>query len=292
MRQSNPKIKKLVIYYRPEMSRAKEQEKKLLAQLKKGHPEIKILNSKNPPRNKKGAPDAVLVLGGDGTILEAAHRYHQWKSLIMGFNLGRVGFMASVRNEKDFSKSLEMLLNGQYQAIPRLMISATLMRKNKNLAKFNAVNEVSIQHLMGMVQLKVEIDGHPLQYINGSGLLVATGTGSTAYNLSAHGPIVMPDVRCFIITELLDHNIPTPSIIIKRNREIAIIIEGFRKQNKFTINKSGRKADVVLATDGYDIIPLQKGDKIIMRESKYEIKFVEMDKNYFFQSLQEKFAFR
>lgn len=292
MKKSNNSIKRLVIYYRKGVSQAKKWEKKLVAWLKNNQPAIQILNSQKLPRWKKEAPQAVLVLGGDGTILEAAHRYHLWNPLIMGFNLGRVGFVASVRKEEDFLRGLKFLFQWQYRAEPRLMISATLIRKNKKVVSFNAINEIAVQHLLGIVRLKIQIEDHPLQYINGSGVLVATASGSTAYNLSAHGPIVMPDIKCFIITELLDHNIPTPSVIIKRNRRITVTVEDFRKQNRFTISKTRKKADVVLATDGYDIIPLQKGDKILIRESKYPVRFVEIEKHYFFKSIQEKFAFR
>ena len=286
------KIKKVAIFYRPEIPKAKAWHKKITAWLKTNQPQVKILSSQRPPRNKKEAPELVIALGGDGTILEAAHRYHKWDPLVLGLNLGRVGFVASVRQEKDFLKGLDLTLKGKYKADPRLMISAALSRKNKTVAKFHAINDVSIQSLSGLVQLKVSIGDHPLQHINGSGVLVATATGSTAYNLSLHGPIVMPNIRCFIITEISDHNIPTPSIIIKRDRTITINIEDFRKQNKFIIAKSSKMADVVLSTDGYDIIPIQKNDKIIIKESKSQIRFAELDKHYFFKSLQEKFAFR
>ncbi|OGY63298.1 MAG: hypothetical protein A3I89_00045 [Candidatus Harrisonbacteria bacterium RIFCSPLOWO2_02_FULL_41_11] len=290
MKHSN--FKRAAIFYRSETAKGRAWNKKITAWLQENYPQIKILNSEKPPKNKKTAPDLVIALGGDGTILEAARRYHTYNSLIIGLNLGRIGFLASIRKEENFLSGLGLMLKGKYKADPRLMISAALYRKNKTVVKLRAVNDVSVQNLSGLVQLKISVKGHPLQNINGSGVLVATATGSTAYNLSLHGPIVMPNIRCFIITEISDHNIPTPSVVIKRDETIVIDVEDFRKQNKFIIAKTGKKTDVILTIDGFEIIPLQKGDKIIIQESQHAIHFAELDKNYFFKSLQEKFAFK
>jgi NAD+ kinase len=287
----NKKITKLVIFYRKDMVAARDWEKKIVKWLGTTYPKIKILSSKKTPSDTKRAPDLVIALGGDGSILEAAHHYHKWGPLVMGLNLGQVGFIASVREEENFLKGIDTVLKGNFRADPRLMILATLVRKNKPDVKFHSLNDISVQSLSGMVKLKVSIENYPFQYINGSGVLVATATGSTAYNLSLHGPIVMPNIRCFIITEIADHNIPTPSIVINRDRTITVDVEDFRKLNRFLIAGNRKKVDVALFTDGYKIIPLEKGDEIIIRESKKTVRFVELDKHYFFKSVQEKFAF-
>ncbi len=286
------KIQKVLIFSRPEVSRSRIISKKLTSWIKANHPSVKVSQKTSLPKSKREAPDVILVLGGDGTILEAAPKYRKWNPLIMGFNLGRIGFIASVRKEENFVKALELLFKGKYKADPRMMISADLVRNDKTIGKLHALNEITIQNLFGMVKLKVEIEDHPLQYIHGSGVMVATASGSTAYNLSAHGPIVMPNIRCFIITELLDHNIPTPSIVIKRKHKITITVEDFRKYDRFIITETGKKADVILSADSSELLPLQKGDKIVMRESKYQTRFVEIEKHYFLKSIQEKFAFR
>lgn len=292
MKQVSPKIRRVTIFFRKDVPKTSEWKKKISAWLKKNRPEIEVLSPGAKITDRSGAPDLVIALGGDGTILEAVRTYMHWDPLILGLNLGHVGFIASVREEKNFIKGLEKFFAGDYKADPRMMISAKLIRDKKIAAEFNAMNEITIQHLLGLVRLKVEIEDHPLQYIHGNGVLVATATGSTAYNLSAHGPIIMPDIRCFIITELFDHNIPTPSIVIKRNRSITITVEDFRRMNKFIIAETGEKGDVILTADGPDIIALEKGDKIVLKESKHEIRLVELENHYFFKSLQEKFAFK
>src|SRR3989338_10257712 len=108
-----------------------------------------------------------------------------------------------------------------------MMMTAQVKRKNKVIFKAEALNEVVIKNPLGMVKLEARIADHPVKYIQGTGILVSTATGSTAYNLSAHGPIVMPDIKCFIITEVLDHSIPSPSIIVKHSNPIGIKVISF-----------------------------------------------------------------
>ena len=122
--------------------------------------------------------------------------------------------------------------------------------------------------------------------------MVSTATGSTAYNLSAHGPIVMPDIKCIIITELSDHSIPSPSVVVKYDNAINVKIISFRKTGVLSLSKSGQKLDVVLMADGESPFPLEEHDEVIIQSSPHLIKFAELEKNYFFKSLQEQFGFK
>lgn len=285
-------FKKIQFYFRPDIPRAKQWENKLKRLIRKSCPQISVLEANDLPRTKKRAPQLLIVLGGDGAILEAAQKFQRWSPKILGFNLGHVGFLASVRMPKHFLPSLQKVLNGNYRIVPRMLIQAKVIRHKKTIFSGYALNDISIQNLLGLVDLKIEVEGHPVQYIHGTGVIVATATGSTAYNLSAHGPIVMPDIKCLIITEVLDHNIPTPSLIIKRNRVIEVVVNGFRKNDRFIIRKTGEAADVILAADAERIVALRKGDRIIIKKSERLMRFIELEKNYFFKSLQEKFAFK
>ncbi len=285
-------FRKIQFYYRSDVLRTKGFEKSLSAVISKHYPTLKILESNTIPRRRKDAPDLLIVLGGDGTILEATQRFQHWHPLVLGLNLGHVGFLASVRSSKHFTDSIRKVLSGNYRLVPHMLIRATIERKRKIIFSGYALNDIAVQNLLGMVDIGVYVEGHRVQKIHGTGVLVATATGSTAYNLSAHGPIVMPDIKCFIITELHDHSIPTPSLIIKRNRTITLIIDAFRKTNNFLIRKTGEPADVVLATDSERVIALEKGDKIVIKRSERLVRFIELEKNYFFKSLQEKFEFR
>lgn len=285
-------FKKIAFYYRPGTSQALRWEKKLSLWLNKHYPRVTIFPSEIIPKTRKDAPDLLIVLGGDGTILEASQRFQRFHPLIFGLNLGHIGFLASVRDKKNFIGGLSGVLQKKYRIVPRMLIRAAVERRGKTIFSGYALNDIAVQNLLGLVNISVFVDGHRVQYIHGSGVLVATATGSTAYNLSAHGPIVMPDIKCLIITELLDHGIPTPSLIIKRNRTIVLQVEEFRKKDQFIIATTGESADVVLATDTERVIALQKGDRIVVRRSERLIRFAELEKNYFFKSLQEKFGFQ
>lgn len=236
-------------------------------------------------------PEVVIVLGGDGTILEAARKYHETGSIILGLNLGNVGFLASVRNESNFFKFLDIFFQGKYKIIERMMLSAQVERGKKIVFTAEALNEVVVKNPLGLVELQVKIEDHPVKYIRGTGILISTATGSTAYNLSAHGPIVMPDIKCFIVTEILDHSIPSPSVVVKYNNTVKIEVIKYRKTGALSLSKNNKKIDVVLMADGESIFPLEERDKIIIKSSSHLIRFAETEKNYFFKSLQEKFGF-
>ena len=268
-------------FYRPGVKKAKLWSEKVEKWLVRNYPKIKI-NNKNPR--------ILIVLGGDGTILEASKKYQ--RSTILGLNLGHVGFLASIRNEKNFLPHLKKFFKGDYRLTKKMMLSAEVVRNKKIVFSTSALNDVAIINPINMVDLAIKVEGHEFQYIHGTGALVSTATGSTAFNLSAHGPLIMPDIKCFILTELWDHSIPTPSLIVKRNREIEIKVADFRERGLISITKTNQPVDILLISDGETIFPLKKNDLIKIRRSPRLIKFVEIEKNYFLKSLKEKFAFR
>lgn len=278
----NSQISTYHLFYRPNNKRAVFWAKKIDLFIKKSFPGIKRDSKK---------PEIVIALGGDGTILESARKYHELDSIILGLNLGKVGFLASVRNEKDFTKTLINVFRGKYRIIERMMLSANVERKGKNIFNAEALNELVVKNPLGMVDLEAEVDGHIVKYIRGTGILVATATGSTAYNLSAHGPIVVPDIKCFVITELLAHNIPSPSMIINHQNVIKIKVSSYRPSGVISLSKSSQKFDVLVSADGNSVFPLQEKDLVIIKSSPHSVKFVEVEKNYFFKSLKEKFRF-
>ena len=272
----------IIIYYDVRNKKAVRWSGRILRWIKQSRHGIKIGSPK---------PKFVIVLGGDGTILEAARKYKNTGAIIVGLNLGRVGFLASARKEKEFIPCLKKLFSGRYKTLKRLMLQAIVIRKNKVVFKTDALNEIAAQNILGMAELEVSVENHPIQYVHGTGLLVSTATGSTAYNLSARGPIVMPDIKCFIITEILDHNMPTPSMVIKRDRKISLKVLGLRNSSSIPGMDRGEN-NLILISDGKTIFPLKKGDVVKIKRSEQLIKFAEFEKNYFFKSLQKKFAFR
>lgn len=236
-------------------------------------------------------PDVVFVFGGDGMIIRSIKSFGYNQALFIGMNLGKVGFLTSVRHQKDFLKSTEMFLKGDYFVSQRSLLRVEVIRNNQIVFKDNVLNEVVVQSLIGMVNLDVKIDGFPFQNIYGTGVLVSTTTGSTAYNLSAHGPLVMPNIECMILRELMDHNIPTPSLITSKDKKITIDVVDFRKKDIVKIKQSGKMldADVLLVSDGQNLFPLEKQDKILVKTNIKKIDIVEFEKDYFLSSLKDKF---
>lgn len=258
-------------------------EKKITQWLKKKYPKVKVMK-----KNGK----TIIVLGGDGTILETARKFQNHRSVILGLNLGQVGFLASIREEKNFLAGLDKFFKGKYWVAKRMMLQANVVRNNKIIFTTNALNEIAVQNLLGMVELEIGIDGDPIQHIRGTGVLISTATGSTAFNLSAHGPIIMPDMDCLVITEVLDHDIPSPSVVVKKNKQIRLKVLSFRERGLLLVSQTGEKADVILTADGATLFPLKEKDIVSMGSSSKSANFVELEKNYFFKSLQEKFSFK
>lgn len=276
-------IKTLGFFHRPENGEAATWVKKISRWILKHYPEVKIAEKK---------PDCLLVLGGDGSFLEAARGYQKQNPIILGLNLGRVGFLASIREPKKFLKGLNQFLMGGFNVSERIMLEATVLRKGKIVWRSYSLNDVVAHNLLGVSEIEVSIEHHPIQYIRGTGVMVATATGSTAYNLSAHGPIVMPSIKCLIVNELLDHNIPTPSIVVDSAEKIRIKIIDFRKHGLLALAKNKKPVDVILSSDGENIFPLAEGDIVTVKSSPRLVRFAELEKNYFLKSLQEKFAFK
>lgn len=275
--------KKIAFFYHPDNKKAAIWAKKIKIWLGKNHPDIKLTDRK---------PEAIIVLGGDGTILQATRQFERAHPMILGLNLGTVGFLASAREPEQFIPTLNKFLLGNYVLARRMMLSAEVVRKRKKIFRTNALNEIAVQNLLGVVEAEVDIEGYTAQFVRGSGLLIATATGSTAYNLSAHGPIVMPDIKCLIITELLDHNLPTPSMVVGPDKKVSVRVISFQRNGALELKKGGRAVDTVLIGDGDTLFPLQKDDVITVKESSHFVEFVEFDPNYFLKSLKEKFAFK
>ncbi len=275
-------IKRIGLFYNDKNRKAQYWVKELQAFIQKIDKGIVFTNER---------PDVIFVLGGDGMIIRAVKSSNYGQVLFMGLNLGKVGFLTSVRNQKDFLRAIQSFLKGDYFVSSRGLLRVEVIRNNEVVFKDNVLNEVVVQSLIGMVNLDVKIDGFPFQNIYGTGALVSTTTGSTAYNLSAHGPLVMPNIECMILRELMDHNIPTPSLIVSKDKKIIIDVVDFRKKDVVKI-KQGTKmidADVLLVSDGCSLFSLEKGDKVLVKSNVKKIDIVEFDKDYFLTSLKEKF---
>lgn len=276
-----PKPETISFYRRRDNTAAAAWEKRLIRLIRKSFPKVRVVTAD---------AQATVVLGGDGTIIEAVRLLANTDTLFLGLNLGTVGFLAAERKPAKFERALRTLLTGKAREERRMGLSITVRRRNREVYATTSLNEASVMNPMGMVGIDVSVDGHLLQHVHGSGIMVSTPTGSTAFNLSAHGPIIDPRIECMVVTEILDHSVPTPSIVIPPALTVSLRVTDFRKRG--TIIVAGRRspADVVLAAGGWAECALEKDDVITVRRAPSIVRFAQVNPHHFYISLHEKFS--
>jgi len=232
-------------------------------------------------------PELVIVIGGDGAILAAIAQYRDPETVFLGINRGTVGFLASVDKHHDYIEVIESYLAGKLGVSKRVLVSAEVNRDGEMIYQADALNEVVISSPLSVVDLKIAVDGMKYMRLSGTGVLISTATGSTAYNLSAHGPILTPQVSGLIVTELLDHSVPTPSLVVGHEQSIKVKIGRFKRQGQLKLS-NGYPADVVLDADGSSLFSLAESDEVKLSKSDRKIQFVEYDQYDFFARLHNK----
>lgn len=280
---AHQKITKVSFYSREGNAEAQEWQTKIVAWLREQHPDV-VLDA--------GAPEALIVLGGDGTIMEAARKYACANIVLVGINLGQLGFLASVDDPKNFPTMLDKFFAGDFESHPGMIIQAQVVRSGKTIFSADAFNEVVVQNPLGLVEIAVHIAGEVIEEIRGSGVLVATPSGSTAYNLSAHGPVIVPNIQCLVVTELFDHDLPTPSLVVPLSEEITLDIKNFREHKLLELKSTNESADVLLIADGTPVYVLQRGDVVRVTQAPSSFTLAVLERNHFFKSLRSKFSFK
>ncbi|MFZ2049117.1 MAG: NAD(+)/NADH kinase [Minisyncoccia bacterium] len=279
----NKQIQKISFYSRIDNTEAKHWQSKILEWLKDNYPNIAV---------EEEHSDAVIVLGGDGAIMEASRMNAKSGAVIVGINLGNLGFLSSINNPIDFPLMLEKLFKGDFQIHKGMLVKAVVIRDGKEVFSAEAFNEVVVESPLGMVELDVVIDGEVVEEIRGSGALVATPFGSTAYNLSAHGPIVSPNIECLIVTELFDHDIPSPSLVIPTTETIKLVVQNFRENKLLKISATNEPVDVLLIADGQASFVLKQKDEVNITKTDSSFSLAILEHNHFFKSLRSKFSFK
>jgi NAD+ kinase len=177
-------------------------------------------------RTLSGLPDLVVSVGGDGTFLETMIRVKDLDIPVAGINTGRLGFLANI-SEEEISNSLDLLCNEDFEIIERSLLE---IRESSGLFEGSspiALNEITIQKAdLNMITITVHVDGIYLNTYWADGLIISTATGSTAYNLSAGGPILSPEDESIIISPISPHNLTIRPIIISGNSRLTLVVEG------------------------------------------------------------------
>ena len=219
--------------------------------------------------------DFIITLGGDGTLLRAAAVLHGAGIPILGINLGHLGYLTEVADRNQIPEVIGLMLSGRYTRDVRSMIRAELYRDGVMIREGIALNEVLISRLRGVSILRFGIycDGLELSHYASDGIIVATPTGSTAYNLSAGGPIVSPHAPVHILTPVSSHSLTTRPVILEDTGEIEIHAESDNQ---------------ILSFDGGNLAELVKGDIVRIRKAEETTTLVQIHTDSFLKTLREK----
>jgi NAD+ kinase len=219
--------------------------------------------------------DLIIVLGGDGTLLSAARVVAGCNIPLFAVNLGHLGFLTAIRVEELYPE-LERALKGEHRIGRRRMVDCELLRNGEIIGSYSALNDVVItkSELARMIDLDAHVDNHFVAAYKADGLIIATPTGSTAYSLSAGGPVIFPSVNAFCITPICPHMLTNRPVIVPDSSVIQILNHGEDR--------------TYLTIDGQVGEPLSKGDRIVCRSSPKTIQLIRPPKMLFFDVLREK----
>lgn len=219
--------------------------------------------------------DMVIAVGGDGTIIHKAKLAAALDKPVLGVNAGTLGFTAGL--ERDELSLLPNLLSGQYLEERRFMLSAKVVSGGKTTA-YRALNDAVVSgETSSIIQYEMALGENGGYQCRADGFIVATPTGSTAYSLSAGGPVIQPDMNCLIYTPVCPHSLFNRSVIFGGDTRLTVAIP----QNKHR---------VFLTVDGESPIPLCSGDRLEFCRSELSARFVKLGKQNFFDVLSQKIA--
>src|SRR2546423_2175793 len=214
--------------------------------------------------------DLIVVLGGDGTMIAAARLLDNRDVPVIGINYGNLGYLTEVRVE-EMNAALDPALAGDYRLDPRMMLAAELTRGGEALLRNRVLNDVVISKsaLARIIEIETRFDGQLVNCFRADGLIVSTPTGSTAYNLSAGGPIIYPSMNAIVITPICPHTLSNRPLLVPDDAEIELIL------------KTG-KEDVALTLDGQVGYAMELDDRVVIKKSRTTFNLVQpLNRNYF-----------
>lgn len=220
--------------------------------------------------------DLVVVLGGDGTMISTARLVGDGDVLVLGINYGSLGYLTDFRIEEMFP-ALEAIIAGDYEIDRRVMLDAEHWRGADKLIAGRVLNDVVINKaaLARIININVNLNGLFVNTFRADGLIVATPTGSTAYNLSAGGPIVYPSMNAVVLTPICPFTLTNRPIVVPDAAEIELILDD-------------ENEGVVLSLDGQTGYPMIARDRVLIRKSKATFNLVQPANRNYFDVLRDK----
>lgn len=229
---------------------------------------------------RAGDVDAVFVFGGDGTMLRALNRYACYGLPLLGINLGRVGFLLELQ-EDELTCALDLICRQEYQVEHRMMLRIQAHCQGGDIDTY-AVNEVSISRGLSqrMIALDAFVGSTLVDHYIADGVVVASPTGSTAYSLSAGGPIVSPDVHCFVLNPICPHTLQSRPIVLSHRERITL-----------RIRMKEERPGILLSIDGQGVCQMRNLEEATVSRSPYDAKLIRFDKERnFFSLLRDKLS--
>jgi NAD+ kinase len=225
---------------------------------------------------RAGEGQLLIALGGDGTLLAANRMAAPHGTPVLGVHVGgpaSFGFLTETTPEHA-CEALESVLDGRLEVEERLMIRAEVVRAGGVVARAHGLNDLVIRAQQRMLKMRVTVRGNYIATYAADGIIVATPTGSTAYNLAAGGPVVHPSVQTVLLTPICPHTLNVRSLLVGVDHPIQVVMEG------------GGVRDVTLLTvDGQQSVPLEPGDEITFSRSEQTGRFVSLDGAGFYQKV-------
>ena len=214
----------------------------------------------------------LITIGGDGTLIRAARDLAGSNIPILGVNRGHLGYLNQVNREDALEPVLNMLLEDRYQVESRMMLSGKAIRGGTVLMKDIALNEIALirKSVLKALRFQVYVNGEYLSRYSADGIIVSTPTGSTAYNMSAGGPLVAPGARMIIMTPICSHELNARSIVLEPEDEVRIEVSG-----------DGQ----VAAFDGDTFVELGEGDQLVISRSAVITPMIRLRQISFMQNL-------
>ncbi len=228
-----------------------------------------------PPSQLPARADVFAVFGGDGTLLYGARLAAGSATPILGVNLGSLGFLTEVKLG-EMRPAFEALFSGNYYLEDRMLLNVEVFRRGQVAERYMALNDAVINKgaLARIIEVEVRVDAQLVSTFRGDGLIISTPTGSTAYSLSAGGPIVFPTLAAFIITPICPHALTNRPVVVPDSGTIGVtLLHG---------------ADVMLTVDGQVGMPLEAQDSLKLQKAVSSVRLVLPEGNTFFKILREK----
>lgn len=262
---------------------------KIVDYMKLNHKECILLDGQDPENYNNCFTDAdvipedtecVIVLGGDGTIIQAAHDLTGKGIPILGINLGTLGFLAEIEKHNIYD-ALDSLYTNQCTIESRMMLQGSIHSNNKEVYSGFALNDIVITRsgFSRIISVSIYVNEELVDRFRGDGVIISTPTGSTGYSLSSGGPVVKPAAQVMIITPISPHSLNSRSIVVSSEDRIKVKIDKSKKT---------QEEEAIATFDGRMAILLQTEDVIDIGKAKEETKIVKINQTSFFQILRTK----